>query len=140
MRPGILRKQSSSLPHNMFTQTRANNRTQIRSPQTLQALVRTCHAFRDIFTPFLYNIWRLELANYSPSALVRKSLSLPTGLCHTRDLEIMIAEFRFTGFRENPYDTWMNGSYATCIAKILKEMTNIRSFRYVAAQCLTCLL
>ncbi|KAE9378854.1 hypothetical protein N431DRAFT_396731 [Stipitochalara longipes BDJ] len=105
---------------------------QIRSLKTLQALVSTCRSFHDIFTPLLYRFWCLEPLNYSPREMGAMSISPPSGLRHTRDLEISIAEFNSVWFLENPFTNRVGLRYSASIIKLLREsMINIRSFRWV---------
>jgi hypothetical protein len=103
---------------------------QIRSSKTLHALVRTCRSFHNIFTPFLFRFWRLELFNYSPAEMMAMSTSPLSGLRYTRELEISIGEFNSFWYLENPFTKWVGMSYLASIVKLLSgPMISIRSLR-----------
>lgn len=52
--------------------------------------------------------------------------ALPPGLSHSKDLE-----FRLREFSESKYEVSLNIDLAAFVTRILKEMPNIQTFRYV---------
>ena len=106
--------------------------TQIHDQNTFFSLITTCRSFRDIFVPFLRHRFLLHLNKIPTSKLRRKFL--PTGLRHTRKLEVCLDENEFWGrFADgrigSTYKVKHNDLYASFVIRILEEMANLRSFR-----------
>ena len=103
---------------------------QIQGQNTLRALVGTCRAFRDIFTPRLYHSRRFELQKLNP--LRPRYIPLPPGVLNTKELLIAIFEFRqkhgLEGLKYEP--KWMNNNYARYLARLIKELPNLQSLEY----------
>jgi hypothetical protein len=104
--------------------------TQIHDQNTIFSLITICRSFRDLFVPFLRRRFLLQLNKIPTSKLRRKFL--PTGLRHTRKLEVFLDEFlgRFADGRcGSTYKVKHNDLYASFVIRILGEMANLRSFR-----------
>jgi hypothetical protein len=100
---------------------------QIHGPQTLEALIRVCRSFRDIFTPFLNARRVVQLNRCTVAGLDQKPL--PTGIRYTRDLEVLLLEFD----RKQPqYEVGMNDNFALFIVRMLEAMPQLQSFRSVS--------
>jgi hypothetical protein len=81
--------------------------------------------------PFLRRRFFLQLSNVPISKLRRKSL--PTGLRHTRKFEVFLEDFRDCGVGGqygSTYNVNHSDLYASFIIRILKEMANLRAFRF----------
>ena len=105
---------------------------QIQGRTTLRALIQVCRVFREIFEPFLYRQRILQLHKYPASQLLEKAL--PAHLRHTKEFQVIFSDFRDGGVT---YNIEMNDGYALSIARMLKAMPNLRSFRYVLDQAYT---
>jgi hypothetical protein len=88
-------------------------------------LVQTCRTFRDIFAHLLYLRHSIEFSDQEPSELASKTL--PSTLKHTKVLNVTFSELRL----ENSYEVGMNDYYALFVNRVLQEMPNLKSFRYV---------
>lgn len=89
----------------------------------------TCRIFRDIYSPFLYAELRYNLHKLNP---VRpRYIELPPGVAHIKHLSVAVEEFgdeRRSGVK---YDAKsMNDNYARYLARLIKEIPNLLSFRY----------
>lgn len=114
----------------LFTTQNRADISQIGSPRTLKALVRTCRVFRDIFTPLLYRFVYFEPLNLSPAGMISMSRSPPPAFRHTKRLDISIAEYNSSWFSHNPYFMRLNDRYSASITRVLEKMTSLNSFRY----------
>jgi hypothetical protein len=68
------------------------------------------------------------LAAIPISQLRRKAL--PTGLQYTRELEVLLEEFRGNTAPLGEYDEFLSDDYISLVIRMLKEMTNLQSFRF----------
>lgn len=110
--------------------------TQIQDQATILSLITTCRSFRDVFVPSLHHRFLLQLNKIPTSKLRRKFL--PTGLRHTRKLEVFLDEFlgRFADGRiGSTYKVKHNDLYASFVIRILEDMPNLRSFRSDVSIC-----
>jgi hypothetical protein len=98
---------------------------QIQSRKTLFSLIRTCHQFRDLFTPLEHRRFEFTLSAVPTSQLRRKRL--PPCLLYTRKFEVFLERF---GKGECAYSQALNDDYAFLVVQMLKEMPNIRTFRF----------
>lgn len=101
----------------------------IQSRSTLLALISTCRSFCDLFTPFLRRKFTFELTAIPSSRWRRKPL--PTGLHYTQELEVLLEEFRGKGDLFGEYSESWNSGYVSLVVRILKEMKNLQSFRWI---------
>ncbi|KAE9368859.1 hypothetical protein N431DRAFT_470543 [Stipitochalara longipes BDJ] len=101
----------------------------IQSRSTLLALISTCRAFYSLFTPFLRRKFSFELTAIPPPELRRKPL--PPGLHHTRELEVLLEEFRGKKQLFKQYSKSLNSDYVSVVVRMLKAMTNLQSFRWI---------
>jgi hypothetical protein len=83
-----------------------------------------CRAFRDVFQPFLNSRFVIELNSHAPSDWEQRALR--AGLSFTKEFEVDVFEFTTLN-----YDVTLNDSYALYVAKLLKAMPNLQSFRFV---------
>ena len=69
-----------------------------------------------------------------PPKKLRRKL-LPAGLCYTRTFEVFLDEFwgraEYGGGWEFTYDVKHNALYASFLLRMLNEMSNLQSFRFV---------
>ncbi|PMD38563.1 hypothetical protein L207DRAFT_568185 [Hyaloscypha variabilis F] len=101
----------------------------IRTRSTLLTLISTCRAFNNLFTPFLRRKFALELTAIPPSQLRQKSL--PPGLHHTRELEVLLEEMRGKEQVLKNYSRSLNHDYVSFVIRLLKETTNLQAFRWI---------
>jgi hypothetical protein len=103
---------------------------QIPGQKTLRALVQVCRLFRDIFRPFLHRIFSIDLSRHEATALEQKTL--PACLGYAKYFEVIINEFRRSERHSGVYyNIDLNDGYAAFVARALKAMPNLRSFRFV---------
>lgn len=96
---------------------------QIVDKRTLQTLVSTCRAFRDIFTPALNSQRVIRLHERSPTEWLGECL--PVNIKYTKDFQVLVHEFM------RGYDEDMNDDYASHVSRMVKSMPQLRSFLYV---------
>lgn len=92
----------------------------------LQALIRVCRAFRDIFQPFLYAQFRFILNKRHPWDL--EKLNVPETFRYTKEFEVVFK--RLTDVEVVMYETHQNKGYASFISRALRAMPNLRTFRW----------
>jgi hypothetical protein len=106
----------------------ANYPCQIQGQDTLLALITTCRTFHDVFSPLLRRRFAFNLTAIPTSQLRRKAL--PTGLQYTRELEVLLEEFRGKTALLGEYDESLSDDYVSLVIRMLKEMKNLQSFRF----------
>jgi hypothetical protein len=99
---------------------------QIPGVTTLQALIRVCRAFRDIFQPFLYAQFRFILNKHYPSDLERSKL--PEFFRYTREFEVVVK--RLQNIEVVDYYIDDNEGYASFVSRALRAMPNLCTFRW----------
>lgn len=98
---------------------------QIQSRKALFLLIRTCRQFRDLFTPLLHRRFEFTLSAVPTSQLRRKRL--PPLLRYTQEFEVFLERL---GKGECAYSEALNDDYAFLVIQMLKEMPNLRAFRF----------
>ena len=93
------------------------------------ALISTCRTFYGLFTPFLRRKFALELTAIPPSQLRQKSL--PPGLHHTRELEVLLEQMRRKEHGLHNYTRSLKYDYVSFVVRLLKKMTSLQSFWFV---------
>jgi anaerobic ribonucleoside-triphosphate reductase len=106
----------------------ADDAIQIQSQDTILALITTCRTFQDVFSPFLRHKFSFNLTAVPTVKLRRKAL--PTGLQNTQEFEVLLEEFERNKEALETYHESQNGDYASLVVRMLKEMTNLKSFRF----------
>ncbi len=97
---------------------------QIPGLKILQALIRVCRAFRDIFQPFLYAQFRFILNKRYPSDLERSKL--PEFFRYTKEFEVVVRRLQSVDVVD--YQVDHNEGYSSFVSKALRAMPNLRSF------------
>jgi hypothetical protein len=106
----------------------ADDAIQIQCQDTILALITTCRTFHDVFSPFLRRKFGFKLTAVPTVKLHRKAL--PTGLQNTQEFEVLLEEFERNKEALETYHESQNGDYASLVVRMLKEMTNLKSFRF----------
>jgi len=90
--------------------------------------VLVCRAFRDVFTPVLHASRSIILSQCPARTLGFRRKPLPSFLEHTKHFEVVFHEFSEAKLH---YKTGDNRAFAGFVARILREMPNLQSFRSV---------
>jgi hypothetical protein len=105
----------------------ADDAIQIQSQDTILALITTCRTFHDVFSPFLRRKFGFNLTAVPTVQLRRKAL--PTSLQNTQEFEVLLKEFEGNKALWTYHES-QNGDYTSLVVRMLKEMTNLKSFRF----------
>ena len=104
--------------------------SQIRSRQTLCALIGTCRTFHNIFKPILYKAWRLDPLEFSPQEIELQAYYPSRFFRYTKHLQLSIGEFDSSWCRGDMFSESKGMMYEASIMKFLTEtMKSICSFR-----------
>ncbi len=111
-----------------FHMQSADDAIQIQSQDTILALITTCRTFLDVFSPFLRRKFGFKLTAVPTFKLRRKAL--PTGLQNTQEFEVLLEEIEGNKDALGTYHESQNSDYTSLVVRMLKEMTNLKSFRF----------
>jgi hypothetical protein len=93
--------------------------------KTLHSLVKVCSEFREIFEPLRYIDYTIDL-NVTLSSELGDQL-IPQAFTYIRKFEVHTSR----GIK-SPYKVGVNANYAGYVTKCIKQMSNLRSFRYIS--------